>query len=81
MLDLGSAASFVGEMTPARADNFLGPNTDVDLPQSGFVFSVPTTRSGNGDPRMAIEPDDPVDLASADFFTGRDPALDAALVG
>ncbi len=51
MLDLGSQASFVGEMTPARADNFLCPCTDVDLPQSGFIFSVPTSRSGNGDPR------------------------------
>jgi hypothetical protein len=81
MLDLGSQASFAGEMTPARADNFLGPNTDVDLPKSGFVFSVPSTRSGSGDPRMAIEPDLPIELSSADFFAGRDPALVAALAG
>jgi hypothetical protein len=81
MLDLGSQASFVGEMTPARADNFVCPCTDIDLPQSGFVFSVPTARSGNGDPRMAIEPDVPVALSSGDFFAGRDPALDVALAG
>ena len=46
---------------------------------SGFIFSVPTTRSGNGDPRMAIEPDIPVALISSDYFAGRDPALEAAL--
>lgn len=78
-LDLNTEASFVGEMTPARADNFLCPCTDIELPESGFIFSVPTTRSGNGDPRMAIEPDIPVALSSVDFFAGRDPALEAAL--
>jgi hypothetical protein len=78
-LDLETDASFVGEMTPARADNFLCPCTDIELSASGFIFSVPTTRSGNGDPRMAIEPDIPVALSSIDYFAGRDPALEAAL--
>jgi hypothetical protein len=81
MLDHGSQASFVGEMTPARADNFLCPCTDINLPRSGYIFSVPTTRSGNGDPRMAIAPDVPVALSSVDYFAGRDPALDMALAG
>ena len=81
MLDRDSQATFVGEMTPARADNFLAPNADIDLPQSGFVFSVPTSRSGNGDPRMGIEPDVAIELSSVDFFAGRDPALVAALAG
>lgn len=80
-LDLETEASFVGEMTPARADNFLCPCTDVELAQSGYIFSVPTSRSGNGDPRMAIEPDIPVALSAADFFAGRDPALEVALAG
>lgn len=79
MLDLGTEASFAGEMTPARADNFLCPCTDINLQQSGFIFSVPTARSGNGDPRMAIEPDVVVALSSVDFFAGRDPALEVAL--
>ena len=79
-LDHDTAATFVGEMTPARADNFLcGQCQDVKLPQSGYVFSVPDDRAGNGDPRMAIEPDIPVALSSVDYFAGHDPALDAAL--
>ncbi len=81
MLDLGSQASFVGEMTPARADNFLCPCIDINLQESGFSFSVPKARSGNGDPRMAIEPDVPVALSSVDYFASRDPALDVALAG
>ena len=81
MLDLGSQASFVGEMTPARADNFLCPCIDINLQESGFIFSVPKARSGNGDPRMAIEPDVPVALSSVDYFASRDPALDVALAG
>jgi hypothetical protein len=80
MLDLGSEAAFVGEMTPARADNFLCPCSDIDLPESGYVLSLPTARSGNGDPRPAIEPDVPVSLSGVDYFAGRDPALDTALV-
>ena len=81
-LDRETAATFVGEMTPARADNFLcGQCQDVELPQSGYVFSVPDDRAGNGDPRMAIEPDVPVFLSSVDYFAGRDPALDIALAG
>jgi Tol biopolymer transport system component len=77
-LDVETEAAFVGEMTPARADNFLGPNTDIELAESGFIFSVPTRRAGNGDPRMAIEPDLPIALSSIDYFAGRDPALEAA---
>ena len=44
-----------------------------------YAFSVPDDRAGNGDPRMAIEPDIPVALSSSDYFAGRDPALGAAL--
>jgi hypothetical protein len=70
-------------MTPARANNFLCPCTDITLEQSGYIFSVPTTRSGTGigDPRMAIEPDLPIAFSSVDYFGGRDPALEAALTG
>lgn len=31
------------------------------------------------DPRLAIEPDIPIELSSEDFFAGRDPALRAAV--
>jgi hypothetical protein len=33
----------------------------------------------NGDPRDSIPPDVPMKLASADFFAGKDPVLDAVL--
>ena len=32
-------------------------------------------------PRLTIEPDVPVEVTAADFFAGRDPALEAALAG
>jgi hypothetical protein len=31
------------------------------------------------DPRLTIEPDESLPVTAADFFAGRDPALDAAL--
>ena len=40
-----------------------------------WVFSDPD------DPRLTIEPDVPVEVTAADFFAGRDPALEAALAG
>jgi C-terminal processing protease CtpA/Prc len=38
-----------------------------------WVFADPD------DPRLTIEPDVPVEVTAADFFAGRDPALEAAL--
>lgn len=79
-LDTETAATFVGEMTPARADNFLcNACQDNTLPESGYVVQVPDSRSGNGDTRMAIEPDVALALSSVDFFAGNDPALATAL--
>ena len=40
-----------------------------------WVFADPD------DPRLTIEPDVTVEVTAADFFAGRDPALDAALAG
>lgn len=40
-----------------------------------WVFADPD------DPRLTIEPDVPVEVTAADYFAGRDPALEAALVG
>jgi hypothetical protein len=81
MLDEKTSATFVGEMTPARADNFLCACADVKLSKSGYTFSVPTDRSGNGDARPAVMPDVPVAMTSSDFFAGKDPALSRALSG
>lgn len=78
-LDTDTQAIFVGEMTPARADNFLCECSDIALPNSGLTVEVPTFQFGIGDTRLAIEPDVPVALSAADFFAGRDPALKIAL--
>lgn len=74
-------AQLIGEMTPARADNFLCECADISLPNSGLTVTVPTERAGSGDPRLAIEPDIPYALKAADFFAGKDPALELALKG
>ena len=81
ILDTQTAAVLVGEPTPARADNFTCPCTDLTLPRSGYVVTVPTAWDHNGDPRPAVAPDIPMKLSSVDFFAGRDPVLDAALAG
>jgi len=78
-LDTETQAILVGEMTPARADNFLCECNDIALPNIGLTVEVPTFRFGIGDKRLAIEPDVPVALSAADFFAGKDPALKVAL--
>jgi hypothetical protein len=78
-LDRETKAVLIGEMTPARADNFLCECNDIRLQFSGLTVEVPTARARNGDPRMAIEPDIPFALTAADFFAGKDPALQLAL--
>jgi hypothetical protein len=80
-LDRLTQARFVGEMTPARADNFLCECFEIHLPNSGYVAGVPTYTFGTGDPREAIAPDVPMALSAEDFFAGRDPVLDAVMAG
>jgi hypothetical protein len=80
-LDKRTQATFVGEMTPARADNFLCDCHDIALPNSGFTVTVPTYWADTGDTQDAIRPDIPMSLSAADFFAGRDPVLDAVLGG
>ena len=79
--DTQTPARLVGEPTPARADNFLCSCTDVPLPVSGYTFSVPTSRAGNGDTRDAVVPDVVMRMTAADYFAGRDKVLTAALTG
>jgi len=78
-IDTTTDATLIGEATPARADPFLCPCEDVNLPTTGYVFSVPQARAGNGDPRPAIAPDQAVAIRAKDFFAGRDVALNLAL--
>jgi hypothetical protein len=74
---------FVGESS-GGSPNLYGDTRPVRLPATGWTVNVAAiwwvkSRSGAGDPRVAIEPHVPVALSSTDFFAGRDPALAAAL--
>jgi hypothetical protein len=79
--DRETNAVFVGEPTPARADNFRCECHDFQLPHSGFWLTIPTWYDRLDDDRPEITPDVPMALSSSDFFAGRDPVLDAALSG
>ena len=74
---------FVGE--PAGGSpNLYGNSEDVTLPYSGLAVSVASqffVGCRRNDPRLTIRPDIPVALSSADYFAGRDPALEAVLAG
>ncbi len=80
-IDTQTNAVLIGEMTPARADNFLCNCADTVLQNSFLTVTLPLERAGTGDPRMAIEPDIPFALTAADFFAGKDPALELAFAG
>ena len=76
-------AVFVGEATGA-APNQYGDPQPVTLPRLGLTFHVATvwwqkSERGGDDPRLAIEPDVPVEYSAAAFRAGRDPVLAAAL--
>jgi hypothetical protein len=78
-------ARFVGEAMGGGL-NFWDDVRWMDLPNlpvpmraaisvRHWVFAEPD------DPRLTIEPDVPVEVTAADYFAGRDPALEAALAG
>jgi hypothetical protein len=72
---------FVGEPS-GGAPNQYGDPVAVRLPATGWtvhVAGVYWEKSDADDPRVAIEPDIPLDLSSEDYFAGRDPALSTAL--
>jgi hypothetical protein len=80
-LERTTDAVFVGEPM-GGSPNLYGNPRDFDLPFSGIDVSVATgyfVGSTRDDPRLALEPDVPVELTSADYLAGRDPALRAAL--
>ena len=70
-----------GEAT-GGAPNQYGDAVAVQLPNSGYTASVSTIyhqRSTPDDPRLTHEPDIPVPMTSQDFFSGRDPVLEAVV--
>jgi hypothetical protein len=72
---------FVGEPTGAPP-NLYADARPLNLPHSGITVNVSShfiKKSTPDDERLMIEPDISAPLSSADYFSGRDPALDAAL--
>jgi len=80
-LERNTGAVFVGEAM-GGSPNLYGNPRDFLLLHSGIDVGVATqyyVGSIPDDPRLTIPPDVPVELTSADYFAGRDPALRAAL--
>lgn len=78
-LDRFADPVFVGEPSGSRP-NALSESGQFRLPYSGisgYLSSQYHQQSWPEDHRIWIAPDIPVALSSADFFAGRDPALDA----
>lgn len=74
-----TGATFVGEPSSSRP-NFTGEETTLVLPWSRVMGSISNRYwqdSDPGDDRPFIVPDIPIALTSADYFAGRDPALEA----
>jgi dienelactone hydrolase len=72
---------FVGEPS-GGSPNLYGDTANTLLPASGVelrVAQIYWQKSTPDDPRIAIDPHVPVSLSSDAFFSGRDPALDAAV--
>jgi hypothetical protein len=90
-----AAANFLGDLEAAAryllvgedsggSPNLYGDVTPLDLPQTGLRVEVARiwwvkSRRGARDPRVTFHPDVSVDVASAQWLAGRDPALSAAL--
>jgi hypothetical protein len=80
-VDRETDALFVGEPM-GGSPNLYGNSRDVSLPYSRLVVSVATeyfVRSTPDDERLKIDPEIPTSLSAADYFAGRDPALEAIL--
>ena len=73
-------AVFVGE-PGGGSPNLYGNSRDIELPYSGIVVSVAgeSFEALPGDDRLTIQPDIAAPLTAADYFAGRDPALEAIL--
>jgi hypothetical protein len=80
-LDTRSSAIFVGEAT-GGSPNLYGDTVNHRMPWFDLTVRIPTSywqKSTADDARLAIEPDIPVQLTAADYFSGRDPVLAAVV--
>ena len=83
-LDRDTRAIIVGEPTGGGVETY-GDTFPVVLPTTGWTVYIATRyherKKGPRDRRLAVAPDLPVDLTSAQYFAGRDPVLERALRG
>lgn len=83
-IDRGTRAIIVGEPTGGGVETY-GDTDPVVLPTTGWTVYIATRyherKKGPNDLRLAVGPDVPVDLTSAQYFAGRDPVLQRALRG
>ena len=83
-IDRDTRAIIVGEPTGGGVETY-GDTFPVLLPTTGWTVHIASRyhdrRRGPTDRRLAVEPDVPIDLTSADYFAGRDPVLERALTG
>jgi hypothetical protein len=81
VLDQWTDAVFVGEPSGSRP-NFTGESSPVRLPYSGLTGTISTRNHQNADwedRRLWIAPDIPAPPTAADYFAGRDAAMEAVL--
>jgi len=83
-LDRDTRAIIVGEPTGGGVETY-GDTLSVVLPTTGWTVYIAARyherKKGPRDRRLAVAPDLPVDLTSAQYFAGRDPVLARALRG
>ncbi len=83
-LDRDTRAIIVGEPTGGGVETY-GDTFSVVLPTTGWTVYIAARyherKKGPRDRRLAVAPDLPVDLTSAQYFAGRDPVLERALRG
>jgi tetratricopeptide (TPR) repeat protein len=79
-LDRYTSAIIAGEPSGSRP-NFVGESAPTTLPVSGLQMTISTRyhQTEDQDQRAWIAPKIPVELSSDDYFSNRDPVLDAVL--
>ncbi len=83
-LDRSTRATIVGEPTGGGVETYAD-TFPVHLPTLGYTVRIAARyherKKGKNDRRLAVAPNVPVSLTSAQYFAGRDPVLERALRG
>ena len=79
-LDHYTSAIIAGEPSGSRP-NFVGESAPTTLPVSGLQMTISTRyhQTEDQDQRTWIAPKIPVELSSGDYFSNRDPVIEAIL--